>query len=85
MGNSKKNFMKRGKKKKKLLNAILKHHMEGPYAFPYEIFAFIYIVTNPCNAQDSYCVWKFKQLFVSFSLIVHWIPVSKIPIIDMKH
>ena len=40
LGNSKKNLMKRGKKK---LNAILECHVVGPHALSHEVFAFVYI------------------------------------------
>ena len=45
---------------------------------------------NPRNARDTLIlihggIWKFKLFFVSSSLIVHWIPISKIHIFNMKH
>ena len=44
------------KRDKKMLNAKLKCHMAEPHAFLHEVFAFIYKVTNPCDAQESYYV-----------------------------
>ena len=38
--NSKKNLMKRGKKKR--LNVKLEHHITEPHAFSHELSAFIY-------------------------------------------
>ena len=50
----------------------------------------ILLAYNPCNARDNLIlihggIWEFKLFFVSSFLIVHWIPISKIHIFNMKH